>query len=612
MIKWITLLVLLTRTKSDQFDSKSKWYTRYQNGYPEYCSTEAQMNQREIPPVQKPLFATPDQQTKLLHVTSIIRHGARTPYADYKCWNGWEYQSWDCNLNSLSAPPSKFAVEHLELEGADATGQEGEGLFFFFEKIFDSLQDPPQLRNSLNGTCQVGQLLLRGYVQELHNGRMLRRTYIRDDNGVMSDDGTTAKAIPDEMVLFDLNKDVSIRPYEEPYLYYRTDDDERTIMSGQVLIRGMFEDLLQKHSTQLGNQSEPVIRVHTADKIRDILSPNPEICPRLRQLWKDAESSREYVERFVKSDEAKAMKQLMADLGGEFQEAAQDCIMTTICNDKELPEILNDYGDESDNSQNYLQRLSEFSYLPFNYALMYNDAAYSKLAMGPMWVSILSNILPHVQPIHWKSVFPLLRINDDAPKLALFSAHDTTIMSLMAALDKSLWDEADWPPYASLLVIEIHQMSNFDKSIYPSERAFRLLYNGKVLTEKVDGCSSSIELCDISHFLKLASPVATNDRDCGEKEPRLQKELNDIKHFLLTKDGLISASLLILFSAALGGIVTYYFLTKNPLRSIRNKYNRAPSVQYEETLPSGVKKMTKVQIDTYGSAHSMEEDDGII
>lgn len=611
MNKWL-LLILLTRTKSDQFDSKSKWYTRYQNGYPEYCSTEEQMNQREIPPVQKPPFATPDQHTKLLHVTSIIRHGARTPYADYKCWNGWEYQSWDCNLNSLSAPPSKFAVEHLELDGTDLTKQEGEGLFFLFEKRFDSLQDPPQLRNSLNGTCQTGQLLLRGYVQELHNGKMLRRTYVRDDIGMINDDGTSVTVIPDEMVLFDLNKDWPTRPYEEPYLFYRTDDDERTIMSGQVLIRGMFEDLLEKHSAELGNQSKPVIRVHTADRIRDILSPNPEICPRLRQLWDEAVHSREYAERFVKSDEAKAMKRLMTELGGDFQDSAQDCIMTAICNDKELPEILNDYGEESTNSQNYLQRLSAYSYLPFNYALMYNDAAYSRLAMGPMWVSILSNILPHIQQIFWKSMFPLLRVNDDAPKLALFSAHDTTIMSLMAALGKSLWNEADWPPYASLLIIEIHQMSNFDKSMYPSERAFRLLYNGKVLTEKVDGCPVTIELCDISHFLKIVSSVASNDRECGEKESRSEKQLDHIKSFLLTKDGLISASLLIIFSASLGGVVTYYFLTKNPLRSIRNKYNRAPSVQYEETLSNRMEKSTKVQIDSYGAANSLDEDDRII
>lgn len=611
MIKCIFLL-LLTRTESNQFDTKSKWYTRYQNGYPEYCSTDEQMHKRQIPPVQKPPFATPDQHTHLLHVTSIIRHGARTPYADYKCWNGWEYQSWNCYLNSLSAPPSKFAVEHLELEGAEVTEQEGEGLFFLFEKIFDSLQDPPQLRNSLNGTCQMGQLLLRGYVQELHNGKMLRRTYIRDDSENINGDQNSMIDIPDEMVLFDLKKDWSTRPYEEPYLYYRTDDDERTIMSGQVLIRGMFEDLLERHSAELGNQSEPVIRVHTADKSRDILSPNREICPRLKQLWDEAVRSRDYVERFVNSDEAKAMKTLMSDLGGDFQEAAQDCIMTTICNDRELPDILDDFGKNSQDSQNFLQRLSEFSYLPFNYALMYNDAAYSKLAMGPMWVSILSNILPHIQPSYWKSIFPQLRINENAPKLALFSAHDTTIMSLMAALGKLLWDETDWPPYASLLIIEIHQMTNFDTSLYPSERAIRLVYNGKVLTEKIDGCPASIELCDISHFLKIVASVATIYRDCGEKESTSEKKLNHIRDFLLTKGGLTSISLLIVFSASLGAIITYYILTKNPLRSVRNKYNRAPSIQYGETSRDGMDKSTKAQIDTYGTANSLDEDHRII
>ena len=38
---------------------------------------------------------------------------------------------------------------------------------FLFEKRYDALHDPPVLANAFNGTCQSGQLLLRGYEQEL-------------------------------------------------------------------------------------------------------------------------------------------------------------------------------------------------------------------------------------------------------------------------------------------------------------------------------------------------------------------------------------------------------------------------------------------------------------
>jgi hypothetical protein len=42
-----------------------------------------------------------------------------------------------------------------------------------------------------------------------------------------------------------------------------------------------------------------------------------------------------------------------------------------------------------------------------------------------------------------------------APKFALFSGHDTTIMPLLASLDPGLWNDTDWAPYASMVLIEV-------------------------------------------------------------------------------------------------------------------------------------------------------------
>jgi len=224
----------------------------------------------------------------------------------------------------------------------------GEGAMFLFEKNYDALRDPPQLRNLLNGTCEKGQLLMRGYVQELHNGRMLRQTYIREVNDMAAN-----------MFLFDLNTESEARPYQEPHLYYRSDDDQRTIMSGQVLLRGLFGDLLTKHSEELGAQTDPTIVVHTADRVRDVLSPNEEVCPRLKDLADAAEKSGDYVKEYVKSKESRELNGLMRDaLGGEFRDSATDCLMTTICNDRELPEILDDYG--KDDGNNYFDRLNKY------------------------------------------------------------------------------------------------------------------------------------------------------------------------------------------------------------------------------------------------------------
>ena len=75
----------------------------------------------------------------------------------------------------------------------------------------------------------------------------------------------------------------------------------------------------------------------------------------------------------------------------------------------------------------------------------YNDGAYSKLAMGPLWSEILDNIQP------------IINANDRTPppnRLALFSGHDTTLLPLLISLGSNVWN-GEWPPYASMMIIEV-------------------------------------------------------------------------------------------------------------------------------------------------------------
>ena len=41
------------------------------------------------------------------------------------------------------------------------------------------------------------------------------------------------------------------------------------------------------------------------------------------------------------------------------------------------------------------------------------------------------------------------------PKLAIYSGHDTTIMPLLASISPDLWDDTNWAPYASMMLIEV-------------------------------------------------------------------------------------------------------------------------------------------------------------
>jgi hypothetical protein len=78
------------------------------------------------------------------------------------------------------------------------------------------------------------------------------------------------------------------------------------------------------------------------------------------------------------------------------------------------------------------------------------------------------------------------------PKLALYSAHDTVIAPLVAALDG--YDDADgcqgrWPPYASRVVMELWEVAGGGgEGKGSSHHVVRLLYNGQVISDRAKHC----------------------------------------------------------------------------------------------------------------------------
>ena len=90
-----------------------------------------------------------------------------------------------------------------------------------------------------------------------------------------------------------------------------------------------------------------------------MLAPNHETCPRLTELARDAMLSREYKEEFELSEEAVIMNKLAKEqFGGEsyMQDAGEafDCVMTTLCEDKTLPYVLD--KDKSGDDQEMIDK----------------------------------------------------------------------------------------------------------------------------------------------------------------------------------------------------------------------------------------------------------------
>ena len=194
--------------------------------------------------------------------------------------------------------------------------------------------------------------------------------------------------------------------------------------------------------------------------------------------------------------------------------------------------------------------------------------------MGPLWAEILEHIVP------------VLKKSDEAEqgererppsKMALYSGEDTTIIQLLSSL--GVWSIESWPPYASMVVIEIHEMvdDNYNRQKFKSGYAFRLIYDGKVLTSAVAGCGDGNpdndkngvnDLCDAQILLNHLSPIATrtmncslSDGDLNGGDGRQHNAMVVAKDIVSDTVGILLLLVVVMASAFVGSICVYLYLT---------------------------------------------------
>lgn len=445
---------------------------------------------------------------------------------------------------------------------------------FLFEKRYDALYEPMyNLSNELWGTCQKGQLLLQGYEQEIVNGRHLRQAYVYD---------RTKYDHNEQMRLLDVSDIDNVWNH----VYYRVDDDQRTLMSGQVVLRGLFEAEIEKYYN--ARHAYPKFPLHTADRDQDVLDPNEKICPRLQEVRQRFYRS-EAFQSYNSSKEATELRAfLLNELGVEHMDSI-DCLMTTICTDRPLPDAVNDFRQErrledsdieDQQEKSMFNRLYDFAVQET--ALLYNenDAEYAKLGISALWKEIMINIYGIIEgrdrvccPDH------------ATPKLALFSGHDTTLMPILASL--GVWD-GDWAAYASMVLIEIHDVhidGETDRTVYQSTYAFRLIYNGQVLTHLMPGCPYDAELCDVQVLVGHVKMFEDDYKNCNRQYAVPQVHVDTVSEAIVlasTSGGVVVIILLIVVSAAAGALGTYFALTGSLPR--RKNSRRSPGDANEDGI----------------------------
>jgi hypothetical protein len=131
------------------------------------------------------------------------------------------------------------------------------------------------------------------------------------------------------------------------------------------------------------------------------------------------------------------------------------------------------------------------------------------------------------------------------------------ILPLLASL--GVWNDTNWVPYASMVLLELHEMNvdgNTDNKFFSSNFAFRLIYNGAVITSQVDGCPLDSELCDANVLISHMLQEGNCDRKYPDSVP-YKDAITRTKEIISTSEGFLYFLLVVGVSASMGGALVY-------------------------------------------------------
>jgi len=455
----------------------------FPSAYPEYCSQN--MDDRDIPPLSS---AESDQVTELKQVQVMIRHGARTPYSYFSCWKDYDVTWNNCNVSELMLASPSYT-------------QEDRPSTWLFRKLYDGSP------NALGGNCLTGQLLLKGYEQQTTNGEILYQAYLNSSLPLFASD-----------IWDDLNEGYT--------MYLRSDDEQRTLMSGQIMLHSMFNV-----------SEETTVTWHTGDYNLDQIYPNSEVCPRLNTISSTAFGSAQW----LAENGSASIDLLNVELDSLWGKGlwtwdnALDCLMTTVCTDRQLP---GGSGAVQMSDEIFNAAVAQVEY-EYAYKSLYNNSLWAKTAVGNTAWHMRNN---------------LQSMLDGGPlKFALFSAHDTSVMPLLAALLGDAWD-GKWASYAALVSFEVYSASSASQ-VGVGGYYFRMIYNGKVV--RLPDCSA--DLCPLDTLLEtlsfgqqympcsVDSDSATTDGSCGSSAPLDTVNWVLLLLLSLSVGGLVGASAVVFY-----------------------------------------------------------------
>ncbi|PWA00365.1 hypothetical protein BB558_003587 [Smittium angustum] len=385
----------------------------------------------------QPSYPDPDTYTalpnsKLVYVQAIVRHGNRSPSLNFPNNNVTWY---DCgsSLNRL--------YENKVNNDDDSVTM--------VQNIYGLTPGSNDYGSSLwEGNCYTGQLTDSGKKQLYDLGSAIRKVYV-DKLGYLSKN--LAKNNSDS-------------------IYVRTTYAPRTTDSAINLVSGLYPSQYREKGVTVNTGYFPI------EVDNSFFNSGP--CPNINVLFSKIKSSQQYMEFF--NSTLPDLNRFMNILGVSPTNSAfnsdwgnsVDIATSTMCANKPLP--CNSTGSciTTDDVSISLANL----YQQFIYQKRDNNLVLDLLSIGltPILKNYISNINAAIQTDKKNPNFDSCKNSSVGTKFAIHSAHDETIINLLAVLNASNEDMLP-PPFASNVLTEVW------RDLSTGEYKVRILYNNRVI-----------------------------------------------------------------------------------------------------------------------------------